>query len=123
MANSQHQSADLISWREQSAKSKYGPKTMPTSLTTYQPHCDSSALSSTFSVPAGLLNKYQIYTKGHFHRFPHKHHLIPPSSILGKLTRAPEWTRDPAITPLWVLAATQEPHSAKNGWKYSYKFK
>ena len=115
----QHLSDDLISWRESSAKSMSASK--PTSISVYKSITDTSALLSTFTPPNKLLNRYNAFAKGHFHRYPHKHQLVLPSPVRSA-TLTTDWARDPVVNPLWVMATTQQPFITRNNWKYSYKF-
>ncbi len=114
----QHLSNDLISWREPSAKSMSSSK--PTSLSMYQPFTDTSAILNTFTASNDLLSKYQIFTKGHFHRYPHKHNLVSNPSTIRPVPLTTDWGVDPVVTPFWVMATTQKPFITRNNWKYSY---
>lgn len=96
----------------------------PTTLSMYRPVTDPSILTATFCAPQNMLTKYHTLTKGHFHRFPHRHHPPPPSHAkLKPPTQTTDWSNDHTVTPLWVMAATQRPFMAQNKWKYSYKFR
>ena len=78
---------------------------------------DTTVLSacSTYTVDKKLLDKFAV-GKPNFRRFPH-HHVSNNTSH----TR-PEWLdNSPAVTPLWVLAATQQPYLKRSTWMYTYK--
>lgn len=104
---------------------------------------------STLKMGKPLLDKFDIVTKENFRRFPHSHSL--PANLSSFLVRPSEKTvwwhsidrpkrvmdhKDSSqssssqktsgskldiVTPLSVLAATQEPFLKHNPWTYSYK--
>ena len=76
---------------------------------------------STHTVDKKLLDKFAV-GKRNFRRFPH-HHALPDNSISCTASRA-EWldnNSSPTVTPLWVLAVTQQPHLKHSPWVYAYK--
>jgi hypothetical protein len=106
---------------------------------------------STFRADPELLSKFQTVTKGSFRRFPRSHSLphktitVRPSECTKWWYRSPPrkteqvgegssanadslaMTGKPArkeaayVTPLFVLAATQQPFLKRNPWTYAYK--
>ena len=100
---------------------------------------------STFRADAELLSKFQTITKGSFRRFPRSHSL-PDKTITVRPSECTKWWYRPLpktehvtangdssvgesarkkeqiyVTPLSVLAATQQPFLKHNPWTYSYK--
>ena len=103
---------------------------------------------STFRADTELLSKFQTVTKGSFRRFPRSHSL-PDKTITVRPSECTKWWYRPLpktehvgkgsanedssvgeyarrkeqvyVTPLSVLAATQQPFLKHNPWTYSYK--
>ncbi len=117
----QHVSVDLVSWKDQPLKSMSGSQSV--TLSTYRPVSSPNVLTTTFSSPQNMLSKYHIFTKGNFHKYPHCHHNTVPF-LVRPSTQTTDWSCDHSyVTPLWVMAATQQPLATRNSWKYSYKFR
>ena len=106
---------------------------------------------STFRMDRSLLNKFDIVTKENFRRFPQSHSLPHNlSSLVVRPSEKTDWwysigrskrpldstdtetsdsfpssqrntSRVDYVTPLSVLAATQQPFLKHNPWTYSYK--
>ena len=119
---SQHYSFDLISWQTTPfAKTAAGHRS--TYLVSYSATPDTSSLQSTFRMEPSSLRKFHVITKDGFHRFPHKHRLPASTNQFKPTTDTTAWFNQPHMTPLQVLAQTQQPFTKKNQWKYSYKFR
>ena len=114
--------------------------TLPLSLTSVYKH-------STFRADSELLSKFQTVTKGNFRRYP-RCYSLPDRTISVNPSECAGWwwytdrpkehdengsncslARDSKaavsqrlyVTPLSVLAATQQPLMRRNTWKYAYK--
>ena len=100
---------------------------------------------STLRAESELLNKFQVVTKNTFRRFPRSHSL-PDKMVNVRPSECTTWWYRPRtesghsngmndslaavnstkkeqgyVTPLSVLAATQQPFLRHNPWTYSYK--
>ena len=80
---------------------------------------------STLQADEALLKKFHAVTKSNFRRFP-RSHPIPSSPTKSQLTTtATKWFHEKSdgahVTPLSVLAATQQPFLKDNPWAYSFK--
>ena len=115
----QHDSTDLISWRDGLDK----PVTNSQSSSSFrdQEVLPLHVVAAANSSPPETMKKFQVVTKSTFRRFPHKH-CLPRQEHWKVSTQTCSWFRDHYATPLHVLAVTQLPFAKKSSWNYSYKF-
>ena len=76
---------------------------------------------STQRADASLLKKFHTPLKSNFRHFPRNHRLPEDPANTKPTTHTTNWFGDKTHrTPLFVLAATQQPFVKLNPWKFSY---
>lgn len=78
-------------------------------------------VQSTQRADASLLKKFHTPLKSNFRHFPRNHQLPENPANTKPTTHTTNWFGDKThTTPLFVLAATQQPFVKLNPWKFSY---